>query len=475
MAPDIDAGRSPGHRSDPFAPLTTAMLPVGDGHEVYVESVGRADGIPAVYLHGGPGSGCQPDHRRLFDPERFHAVLFDQRGAGRSRPKGGREANTLPHLIADMEMIREKFSFPRWMVVGGSWGATLALAYAQAHPDRVSGIVLRATFLGTRAELEGAFLDALPRFHPDLGQDFLNVLPTEERAQPLDAYWRRILDPDPAVHGPAARAWQGTESILSEHAPGRTRLDPASPNATRALPATPFDGSALFPERLLHEAEPASGGSRQAQQHSRHHRAGPLRPALPAGHLACACRAVARVRDSFRRRRRPFAVRSRRPGRGDESDRGSCVEGQPIGILKMPLAGKGMLLTSMDIDPSAEAEFNRWYDREHLLERVAIDGFIEARRYLAHAATPKYLSLYSTDTFEVLDSPAYRTALANQTAWSKQNIARFRNMIRAVARITVSRGQGRGAALGIVRLRPAAMGAKTLRAELRDRLDPGSR
>src|SRR6202042_2763941 len=116
MAPDIDAGKTLGHRCDPFAPLTTQLLPVGDGHEIHVETVGRADCIAAVYLHGGPGSGCQPDHRRLFDPERFHAVLFDQRGAGRSRPKGGREHNTLPHLIADMEMIREKFGFERWMV-----------------------------------------------------------------------------------------------------------------------------------------------------------------------------------------------------------------------------------------------------------------------------------------------------------------------------------------------------------------------
>jgi hypothetical protein len=140
----------------------------------------------------------------------------------------------------------------------------------------------------------------------------------------------------------------------------------------------------------------------------------------------------------------------------------------------MPLAGEGMLLTSMDIDPSVEAEFNRWYDREHLLERVAIDGFIEARRYLAHAASPKYLSLYSTVTFEVLDSPAYRTALANQTAWSKQNIARFRNMIRAVARITVSRGAGRGSVLGLVRIRPAADSGEALRAALRDQLDPGT-
>jgi proline iminopeptidase len=240
MAPDADAGKSSGPRSDPFAPLTSQLVPVGGGHEIYVETVGRADGMPAIYLHGGPGSGCQPDHRRLFDPERFHAVLFDQRGAGRSLPKGRREDNTLPHLIADMEAIREKFGITRWMVVGGSWGATLALAYAQVHPDRVTGIVLRATFLGTRAELEGAFLDALPRFYPGLNDDFLNVLPRQERKKPLDAYWRRILDSDSAVHGPAARAWHDTEQILSQHAPSRARLDPNSLNSSRTLPATPF-------------------------------------------------------------------------------------------------------------------------------------------------------------------------------------------------------------------------------------------
>ena len=138
----------------------------------------------------------------------------------------------------------------------------------------------------------------------------------------------------------------------------------------------------------------------------------------------------------------------------------------------MPLAGKGMLLTSMDIDASDEAEFNRWYDREHLLERVAIDGFLEARRYIAHEGSPKYLCLYSTRTFDVLDSPAYHTALKNPTDWSKATLARFKNMIRAVARITISRGQGRGAALGIVRLRPLAGAEDKLRAALRDQLDP---
>jgi hypothetical protein len=139
----------------------------------------------------------------------------------------------------------------------------------------------------------------------------------------------------------------------------------------------------------------------------------------------------------------------------------------------MPLAGKGMLLTSMDIDPSDDAEFNRWYDREHLEERVAIDGFLEARRYIAHRGSPKYLCLYSTGTFDVLDSPAYRTVLANPTEWSKTSMARFKNMIRAVARITVSRGQGRGAALGIIRLRPAAENQDTLRTALKKMLDPG--
>jgi len=138
----------------------------------------------------------------------------------------------------------------------------------------------------------------------------------------------------------------------------------------------------------------------------------------------------------------------------------------------MPLAGKGMLLTSMDIDPSDETEFNRWYDREHLEERVAIEGFLEARRYVARNASPKYLCLYSTTAVDVLNSPAYRARLANPTDWSKKTMARFKNMIRAVARITSSRGQGRGAVLGIVRLRPQAGHETSLRATLTERLDP---
>jgi proline iminopeptidase len=473
MAPDADAGKAGGNRSDPFAPLTSQLLPVGDSHEIYVETVGRVDGVPAVYLHGGPGSGCQPDHRRLFDPERFHAVLFDQRGAGRSRPKGHREHNTLPHLIADIEIIREKFGFERWMIVGGSWGATLALAYAQAHPNRVTGIVLRATFLGTRAELEGAFLDVLPRFYPDLSDDFLKLLPPEERAQPLDAYWRRILDADPAVHAPAGRAWGDTERILSEHVSGRVQLDLNSPKSTRAMPATPFMEAHYFqnncfmrPGQLMAEAGRLSGISGIMVQ-GRYDLLCP--PATSRALSALWPQSEVRVVEGAGHSLYDPGVRD--AVMKAIADLASKITAQGV-PQKMPFAGKGMLLTSMDIDPSDEAEFNRWYDREHLLERVAIDGFLEARRYIAHAGSPKYLCLYSTGTFDVLDSPAYRTALTNPTDWSKATLARFKNMIRAVARITVSRGTGRGAALGIVRLRPRGDGKDALRTALRERLDP---
>ncbi len=265
MAPDADAASSV-KRTDPFAPLTSEMLDVGDGHELYVESVGRADGIPVIYLHGGPGSGCQPDHRRLFDPERFHAVLFDQRGCGRSRPKGSRQHNTTAHLIADMEKIRDKFGFARWMVAGGSWGATLALAYAEAHPERVFGIALRATFLGTRAEVEMAFTSRLLQFYPALHEDFLSVLPPEERERPVESYWRRILDADPAIHGAAARAWHDTERTLSELKPAKSRLDLASLNVWRTLPATPFmeahyfvNNSFMMEDQLLRNASRLAG------------------------------------------------------------------------------------------------------------------------------------------------------------------------------------------------------------------------
>ncbi len=238
--------------ADPYTPTHSFMLDVGNGHSLHVETVGAADGIPAVYLHGGPGSGCQPSHRRLFDPARIRAVLFDQRGAGRSTPPRERASNTTAHLIADMEAIRQALHIDRWLLVGGSWGATLALAYAEQYPRRVRAIVLRASFLGTRGELDWAFGPGLSHFHPGLYDDFLGILPAAEREAPLDAYWRRILDPDPLVHGPAARAWHDTERVLSELRPAATRLDlrainnPASP-----LPATAFMEAHYFSQNCF--------------------------------------------------------------------------------------------------------------------------------------------------------------------------------------------------------------------------------
>ena len=210
---------------------------VGDGHQLWVSTCGDAKGIPAVFLHGGPGGGFQPSNANLFDPHRFFTVLFDQRGAGRSTPRGGLQANTTAHLIADIERLREHFGVEKWLVVGGSWGATLALAYAQAHPQRVTGLVLRAVFLGTAGELDWAFGTGLRTFYPALYEDFIAALPEPDRANPLPSYYRRILDPDPAIHAPAALAWHDTERVLSEVAPTQTRLNIVP---SHSLPNSPF-------------------------------------------------------------------------------------------------------------------------------------------------------------------------------------------------------------------------------------------
>ncbi len=265
-SPLAAAPTAPPLAAAPPQPFSQRLLPVGDGHEIYVEEVGRPDGVPCLFLHGGPGSGCQPAHRRLFDLERHHAVLIDQRGAGRSRPKGLREANTTGHLIADIERVRETLGISRWLVVGGSWGATLALAYAEAHPDRVSGLVLRAVFLGTRAELQWAFVDGPRRIRPDLFAAFLAGLPPDERDDPVSAYFRRILDPDPTVHGPAAWAWHDAERVLSEASPAAPVPRPAPERASSPLPATPFMEAHYFaracflePDQLLRAAGRLAG------------------------------------------------------------------------------------------------------------------------------------------------------------------------------------------------------------------------
>lgn len=216
------------------------MLSVGDGHWLYVEECGRRDGIPVIFLHGGPGSGSQHAHRDLFDPTRFHAILFDQRGAGRSHPYLSRQSNTTAHQIADVEQIRTYFGIERWLVVGGSWGSTLGLAYAQAHPERVAGLVLRAIFLGTDEEIQWAFIDGPKRFRPELYKAFVHELPVCERDKPLSAYIARLCNPDPAVHAPAAQVWNAYERALSEILPTSSILPDRAASRGARTPPTPI-------------------------------------------------------------------------------------------------------------------------------------------------------------------------------------------------------------------------------------------
>jgi proline iminopeptidase len=222
-----------------FRPFDARMLAVGDGHWIYVEEVGTRGGRPIVFLHGGPGSGSQVLHRTLFDPARDHVFLVDQRGAGRSHRYLSCEANTTAHLVADLEMIREHFGITKWMVVGGSWGSTLALAYAESHPERISALVLRAVFLGTDEEVEWAFVEGPRNFRPDLFEAFCNHLPIEERDNPLSAYVKRLTDPDRAVHAPAAHVWFAYERALSELAPKHAVL-PEKMSDDARLPPTPI-------------------------------------------------------------------------------------------------------------------------------------------------------------------------------------------------------------------------------------------
>ena len=226
------------------------MLDVGDGHWLYVEEVGRKDGVPTLYLHGGPGSGSQHAHRALFDPNRNHAILFDQRGAGRSHPYLCRDANTTAHQIADIERIREFYGIEKWIVTGGSWGSTLALAYAQAHPTRVTALVLRAIFLGTTREVEWAFLEAPRNFRPELYQAFISALPENERTDPLAAYLRRLNDPDPDVHAPAAGIWSRYERVLSLLEPTEVQLPNLSDKPSR-IPPTALMEAHYIAERFF--------------------------------------------------------------------------------------------------------------------------------------------------------------------------------------------------------------------------------
>lgn len=198
----------------PIDPYGTGFLRLDDRHSMYWEQSGNPRGVPVIFLHGGPGAGATSAHRRFFDPYHYRIVVFDQRGAGRSTPHGAIDDNTTPLLVADMERLRLHLGIDRWHVFGGSWGSTLALAYAQTHPERVRSLTLRGIFLGRKLELEW-FLYGIGNVFPEAWRAFAEHLPENERSDLLGNYWRRLIDPDPAIHLAAARAWSAYEGSCS--------------------------------------------------------------------------------------------------------------------------------------------------------------------------------------------------------------------------------------------------------------------
>lgn len=198
----------------PIEPHDSGMLPLDEVHTMYWEVSGRPDGVPVLFLHGGPGGGSSPEHRRFFDPDIFRAVLYDQRGAGASTPVGETRGNTTQQLIADIERLREYLGIERWLLFGGSWGSTLALAYGQAHPARCLGFVLRGIFLGRSCEIDW-FLHGIRNVFPEAWTKFSGMLPPDERQDLLRGYLKRLFDPDPRVHLPYARAWSEYEGSCS--------------------------------------------------------------------------------------------------------------------------------------------------------------------------------------------------------------------------------------------------------------------
>ncbi|HEY8355134.1 MAG TPA: prolyl aminopeptidase [Methylophilaceae bacterium] len=196
----------------------------GSSHAVYFEQCGNPDGRPVIFLHGGPGSGCNPNQRRFFDPVHYRIILMDQRGCGRSTPLGETEDNTTSHLIADLEQLRLLLGIQRWLVFGGSWGSTLALTYAIAHPEAVAGLILRGIFLSRKNELDW-FLGQSELFFPEAWQTLIDYLPPDERDNPLDAYARHIFAEDTTISAPAAARWNAYESSIMRLLPEADRSE----------------------------------------------------------------------------------------------------------------------------------------------------------------------------------------------------------------------------------------------------------
>lgn len=216
----------------PTEPWQTCTVEVDNGHSLYVEECGNPHGIPAVFVHGGPGAGCETYHRRFFDPARYRIVLFDQRGCGRSTPHAGLQGNTTQALVADMETIRQRLGIERWLVFGGSWGSTLGLVYAETHPERVLALVLRGIFLCRPRDIRWFYQDGASFILPDYWQDYLKPIPRAERDDMVSAYYRRLTGDDEIAMHSAARAWSLWEGRSSTLLPKASVVDHFASPAT---------------------------------------------------------------------------------------------------------------------------------------------------------------------------------------------------------------------------------------------------
>lgn len=208
-------------------PYHSGWLSVSNGHRIYYEECGNPAGKPVIFLHGGPGSGCNPNQRRFFDPAHYRIILLDQRGCGRSTPLGATLDNTTDDLTSDIDLLRVNLGIQRWLVFGGSWGSTLALSYAIAHPQRVSGLILRGIFLSRQAELDW-FLGGCEQFYPEAWALLLEGIPAEEHDNPLDAYAKRIFSDDVNISVPAATRWNEYESSIMSLLPGEGNGTPVT-------------------------------------------------------------------------------------------------------------------------------------------------------------------------------------------------------------------------------------------------------
>jgi proline iminopeptidase len=245
----------------PIEPNRSGHLRVSDIHEIYWEESGRADGQPVVFVHGGPGGGTDPKQRRFFDPSVYRIVLFDQRGCGKSRPRSSLDENTTWHLVADMERLREHLAIERWVVFGGSWGSTLALAYAEAHPARVRALVLRGIFMLRRHEIRWFYQEGASFIFPDAWEDYVAPIPPAERGDLVAAYHRRLTGVDAAERARAARAWAvweaSTSRLILDQKLIEEFAEPESADAFARIECHYFVNGGFFrtPEQLLDDVE----------------------------------------------------------------------------------------------------------------------------------------------------------------------------------------------------------------------------